>query len=495
MKRQEIRCRFWPYRFRPTARGKKSEQPKSKRFRTSAPKGAKLAEGYNDRTRDRTAAEEDDRASRLKALEECLKKEEIDQATYEKLRFQIAGGDLSSTHLVKGLDFKLLERIRSGEDVNAGETSKKLSELDDVPEDEPEGLDDELERMEETAVQAVAKKKTQKKGQLATTLPAAGKKRTRDQVLAEMKAARQAAKEKEASSLSTKFKKIGEIKKAGSRIERDSKGREVLIIVDEDGHEKRKVRKVAVDASKEREAFIPDKEAEVLGMEVPDFYKQKKAKEAEEEAAKEVSIFDDAGSDYDPLAGLDSASEAPDSEGEVSESEAKESKSPEKEDGEVASGPPPGAMAPPPRPQASSGARNYFKDSKSALASEESRNVTSLSDPAVLAALRKAKQLNAAVKTEEEQKNADREQRLKELLQSSIRDDEDMDLGFGTNRLEDEEDLEENHVKLSAWGDEGDGEHGGGKAKRKRGPKKRKGDGNNPADVMRVLERRKTEGS
>ena len=76
---------------------------KQKKFRTSAPKGSKLAQGYVDRAKTREDEEADERSARLKALEEALKKEEIDPATYEKLRFQIAGGDLSSTHLVKGL--------------------------------------------------------------------------------------------------------------------------------------------------------------------------------------------------------------------------------------------------------------------------------------------------------------------------------------------------------------------------------------------------------
>jgi hypothetical protein len=67
-----------------------------------------------------------------------------------------------------------------------------------------------------------------------------------------------------------------------------------------------------------------------------------------------------------------------------------------------------------------------------------------------------------------------------------------MDMGFGTSRFEDEEDFEDQKIKLSQWGqDDGDEESKGGKAKRKRGPKKRKGDVNNAADVLRVIEARK----
>jgi hypothetical protein len=72
-------------------------------------------------------------------------------------------------------------------------------------------------------------------------------------------------------------------------------------------------------------------------------------------------------------------------------------------------------------------------------------------------------------------------------------------MGFGSSRFEDEEDFEEKKVKLSAWGGKDDDEEGDrrgeGKGKRKRGPKKRKGDGNNAEDVMRVIDGRKSAGS
>ncbi|TPX17974.1 uncharacterized protein E0L32_011942 [Thyridium curvatum] len=472
---------------------------KQKKFRTSAPRGSRLAEGYTDRSKATAEAEEDDRAERLKALEESFRKEEIDQTTYEKLRFEIAGGDLSSTHLVKGLDFKLLERIRKGEDVYAEKkapspTEEQEPEAENAPE---EDVDDALERLEDTEVQAVERQKAQKKGQLATTSLVPGKKRTRDQILAEMKAAREAAKAKEESALGGKFKKIGAKKAAGSRIEYDSRGREVLIIVDEDGHEKRKVRKVNPDEAKERAAFVPDSQAEVLGMEVPEYYKQKQQREAEEAAAKEVDIFDDA-DDYDPLAGIDSGSDASDSEDEGAKSKAQASaeESHEGEDGEVVEEPASKGMPPPPRPQAGPASRNYFKDSKTGLASEESRAAPSMSDPAVLAALKKAKTLRAAEQSEEDKRKAEREERLKKLLESSNRDAEDMDMGFGSSRVEDEADLDDGDVKLSKWGgDKAGGESGGGGGKRKRGSKKRKGDGNNAEDVMRVLEQRRSKES
>lgn len=372
---------------------------------------------------------------------------------------------------------------------------KEPVEVSPEPDAEPgEDVDDALERLEGGEVQTVNKARTQKKGQLSTAL-IPGKKRTRDQILAELKAAREAAKAKEeASTLGSRFKKIGAKQAPGSRVERDSKGREVLVIVDEDGHEKRKVRKVAVETSDERAAFVPDKKTEVLGMEVPEFYKKKQQEQAEEEAAREENIFDDADSDYDPLAGMSSDSEDSGSEGEVNDDEAKATALSKKDATD-----PSQQMPPPPAPAAAaeaarSGPRNYFGTANPL--EEESRKAPSLSDPAILAALQKARKLNMVEKSEEEQKEAERQERLKRLVQSSNRDEQDMDMGFGTNRVEDEDDGEDNQIKLSTWGDGDDGDPSkGSKAKRKRGPKKRKGDGNNAADVMRVLERRKAESS
>ncbi|KAI0383696.1 hypothetical protein F5Y04DRAFT_19297 [Hypomontagnella monticulosa] len=450
----------------------------SKKFKSYDPKGSKLAEGYVDRARNRNSEEEDERAERLKALEESLKKEEIDQETYDKLRSQIAGGDLSSTHLVKGLDFKLLERVRQGENVYG---NSDVKEEDSEPEDD---IDEELDELEEKEVAAVTKEKTAKKGQLSTAPLNPSKKRTRDQILAEMKAAREAAKASEETSLGSKFKKIG-TKTPGTRIERDSKGREVMIVVDEDGHEKRKVRKIQPAAEAEEmtpkatDMMMPDKNAKPLGMEVPEFYR----KQAEEPEDDDVNIFDDVGDDYDPLAGLE------DEDSEDEESTEKKAQPPniDKEDTS--------AMPPPPRPAATMESRNYFKDSKTELVSSQSLKAPSMSDPAIQAALKKAASLNPISRpTEEDDKEARaKAERLRKMLQNSDRDAEDMDMGFGTSRFEDEEDFEEKQVKLSEWGrDDGDDGHGGGGgSKRKRGPKKRKGDVNSAADVLRAMEKQR----
>ena len=468
-----------------------------KKARTSAPKGSKLAQGYVDRAKTRQEQDEDERAERLRALEESLKKDEIDRATYDRLRSEIAGGDLSSTHLVKGLDFKLLERIRKGEDVYSG---KPESSAEGQEEEEPEeDADDALERLEAAEVEAITKEKVQKKGQLAPASLNPGQKRSRNQILAEMKAAREAAaKAKQESALGSKFKKIGAKKAPGTRIERDSKGREVMIIVDEDGHERRKVRKVGIvsheEQEREREALALAS-GSVLGMEVPEFYKKQLAEqEAEEETDGEIRIFDDAGSDYDPLAGLEgSDDDSSDEEGAIKEPKAGEAAGASATD-----------MPPPPKPAAPD-ARNYFRDSKTSLTSAETYKTPSLDDPTLMAALKKAKAISAAEKSEEEQKAAERERRLREKLQASNRDDDDLDMGFGSSRVEDEADGDDTaKVKLSEWkggdddgDDDGEGGDGGGdnkSSKRKRGPKKRKGDKNSFADVMRVMERNKSGG-
>ncbi|KAI1341530.1 hypothetical protein F5Y15DRAFT_359169 [Xylariaceae sp. FL0016] len=448
-------------------------EKREKRFRSFAPKGSKLAEGYTDRAQAREEAEEDERAIRLKALEESLKKEEIDQDTYDRLRHQIAGGDLSSTHLVKGLDFKLLQRIRKGEDVYDDEKAEEPE--DDV---EEEHVDDEFERLEDENIAAVTKEKATKKGQLSTTPLNPSKKRTRDQILAEMKAAREAAKAKQESALGGRFKKIGALKPGTTRIERDSKGREVMIIVDEDGHEKRKIRKIQAGTEEPEHDMMPDPKAKPLGMEVPEIYKAK----MEQTEDEKVNIFDDAGSDYDPLAGLDADSDSDEDETKL------EAGSPEP--GKKMNS---GAMPPPPRPSGAAEPRNYFKDSKTALVSSETLKAPSMSDPAIQAAFKKAASLKITEQPDEDDEEARaKAERRRKMLSNNDRDAEDMDLGFGMSRNEDEADFDDTKVKLSEWGHDGneDRQEKGG-SKRKRGPKKRKGDSNNAADVLREMERQK----
>ncbi|KAJ6445865.1 RED-like protein [Purpureocillium lavendulum] len=459
-----------------------------KKHKTSVPKGAKLAAGYVDRAQQRQDEVEDDREAQLKALDLALKGGEIDRETYDKRRFDIAGGSLDSTHLVKGLDFKLLERIRKGEDVYGNKANKEQQNDEEPAEDD---IDDAFDDLAEKEVHAVEREKTQKKGQFSTVALEPGKKRTRNQILAELKAAREAAKAQQQSSLGSKFKRIGGVKqKPGTRIERDAKGREVLIIVDEDGNEKRKVRKLqAADEEAppepEQDLPMPDPKAKPLGMEVPEHYRKKEMPEED----KDVDIFDDIGDDYDPLAGMD---------GSESDSGDSDEDKPTAEDSKEGSKATDAArMPPPPRPAPPAAARNYFKNSKTGLLSEEAAKGPSMSDAEMMAAIKRAAALRP-IEGEEDAKAKEAaramEERRKKLLQNSARDDEDLDMGFGTSRFEDEEDFDDDKVKLSTWGAEGgdggdDGARGG--QKRKRGPKKRKGDANNAEDVLRVMEQRK----
>jgi hypothetical protein len=459
----------------------------TKKFRsTAAPKGVKLPSGYIDRTRERVSEDEDDKAARVKALEEMMKLQQIDQAMFERLRDEIIGGDVGSVHLVKGLDYKLLERVRKGEDVLNGAAKEAEPETDHVD------VEEELEELQDREVAPVAKEKAVKKGEMAPPSLVAGKKRNRDQILAEMKAARMAAKEKAAPSLGAKFKKVG-ASTSGPRIERDSKGREVLITVDEDGNEKRKVRKVQPNQVEEKGhgLLMPDKDAIPLGMEVPEIPK------VVEEEEEDIDIFEDAGDDYDPLAGLeeDDDSDAEDSAApKTTTKEGPDILTPDTIEKPTSDTP---SMPPPARP------RNYFGDSKDppSTSHQPSTSAKAMSDPTILAALKKASSLHPiAAPGPTASEEAAREVRRKKMLQMDDRDAQDLDMGFGSSRFEDEEDFEEKRVKLSEWGAEdgdGDGEGGGkgGKGKRKRGPKKRKGDGESAADVLRVIERRKGEKS
>jgi hypothetical protein len=426
---------------------------------------------------------------RVKALEEMMKLQQIDEDTFVKLREEILGDNVTErAGLVKGLDRELLERVRRGEvgvsDVLEG--GKMNREEEEEGEDgEGEDVDDEFEKLESKEVEAVVKEREKKKGEMAP--PAlTGKKRNRDQILAELKAARAAAKEAAQPSLGARFKKVGD-RRAESRIERDSKGREVLITVDEDGNEKRKVRKVQVQEPVEKGhgLLMPDKDAKPLGMEVPEI-----PKVVEED--EDINIFDDAGDDYDPLAGLDED----DSDEENEDGEVTEDSKGKKVD--VEEKPAASSMAPPPRPLPQpSGPRNYFGDS--IPEPPEETGPKALSDPTFLAALKKASTLNPISKAAESEEEAAKEARRKKMLQQDDRDAEDMDMGFGSSRFADEEDFEEKKIKLSKWGggddEDEDGGKGDGKGKRKRGPKKRKGDGNSAADVMRVLEKRKAAGA
>lgn len=475
---------------------RESEQPPTKRFKASAaPKGTKLASGYQDRTALRRQQENEDGegeneekgdkegiAQRLKALEDMVKLGQIDQATFDKLRKDLGvGGDLESTHLVKGLDWDLLKRVRGGEDVSK-KTEEKEEESEQVPE---EDVDDELDRVLEEKVdlpEAAPKEKRVKKGNLA----APPGKMSRDEILRQLKASRAAAAETPSRpvepSLGSKFKKIHDGKPEKKRwIETDpSSGRrkEILTITDAEGKTKRKVRwldkEPPAPTTDGNGLLLPDQKAAPLGMEVPAEVAAKIAAEAAAAAEEEdEDIFAGAGTDYNPLADLDEAESSDGEEGELDEGRAVASKE-EK------------VISEPAKP------RNYFGKPEEPVAEDRSNPLAS--DPTILAALKRAAALRQGAAQEEqdlagddeEDVDADKLARRKKFLEEARRreaqDALDIDYGFGSSRIEDEEDED---------GPTFDDQQRGGTSKRKRGPKKRKGDKDSAADVLRVMEGRK----
>ncbi|RAH61503.1 hypothetical protein BO85DRAFT_411893 [Aspergillus piperis CBS 112811] len=486
---------------RQLAEYRREAQPASKKFKSSAaPKGTRLPSGYQDRAallRQKEEAEEggdgggdvSDLEKRVKALEEMVKLGQIDQATFEKLRAEMGvGGDLKSTHMVKGLDWELLRRVKGGEDVDVLEKEgekgegKEKEDVADVDEELDRVLGEKGEGVD--ALTAAPKEiKEKKKGVMA-------QRKSRDEILRELKASRAAAAAEAAKpaepALGTKFKRIGGESKAEKKrwVEQDENGRrkEILQITDAEGKTKRKVRwldkpgEVGGGAGDGPAGLLmPDKDAKPLGMEVPAEVATKAPAPAEDD---DDDIFAGVGDDYNPLGDLPDDDDSSD----------------ESEDGEK-----PKVTEPAPatgdtkKPEVTtSRPRNYFSTSTTDEVPEVDRSNPLAKDPTLLAALKRA----AALRQSEEAgaANADAEDvddetalRRKRFLEEARRrealDAMDMDMGFGGSRNDDDEEDEE--VVLETEGR-------GGK-KRKRGPKKKKGDKDSVTDVMRVLEGRKKE--
>lgn len=472
----------------------------SKKFRSSAaPKGTKLSSGYQDRTQLRISEAEDEKYVRVKALEELVKLGQMAPETFEALRNEIIGGDLKDAHLVKGLDYRLLERVKRGEDVLSGTEKPKASEPFLSPPEAvvaQEDVDKELEKLESKEIQPlIREEKLHKENAEAKPIL---KKRTRDDILRDLRASRAAAAEEAKArlpKLSDRFKKVG-VKREEPRIERDAKGREVLIIKDEDGNVKRKIRKQKFeDDTSSNGLLMPDKDLTPLGMDPPI------APAPEPGEDDDADIFGEVGKDYNPLAGLKDEEE--DSEDEGFDNHDKRHMTAEQQNLAEIVAPPAStdnhrtAMPPPPMPAQATTAKKrvYFDDTidnNSSTATESNP----LKDPTILAALKKASTINplptgdaTAAQNEEAIKLA----RHKKMLEINDRDAEDMDMGFGSSRFDDQEDGEDARVKLSNWQGEGEDNDGkrDGKKERKRGPKKRKGDKHSAADVLKIMETKK----
>lgn len=480
----------------------------AKKFKGSAaPKGSRLGSGFTDRTQNRYDDEADERASRIKALEEQVKLGQLDNATFEALRDQITGGDVGATHLVKGLDRKLLERVRKGEDVLGG--AKPVDQED---------LEDEFEKFEEKEVARIEREKVAKKGEMAPPPPVAGAKRSRDQILAELKAQRKAQADARLAArpeLGDKFRDVGS-SRASSRTEVDAKGREVLITTDEHGNVKKKVRKVQVPVEEPTSSAQTHKYLdEGVTLPVP------KPIEKPAEPPKDDSdddIFDGVGDAYDPLGGLGDDDTSDDEDGEVPEklskpdttapSESTSEVEPKSKSKEATTT----SMPPPPPPVQPAVSRNYFKSTTTTTdeTAESQAPQNPFNDAAFLAAIKKAGalsnislSLNASSDDPSAPESAEakeaRLQKRAQMLAASDRDLEDMDLGFGSSRFGDEEEGDDGkRIKLSTWkgngdDDDDDGDGGGSKEKKKKG-RRRKGDKNSAADVLGVMERRKEAG-
>jgi hypothetical protein len=466
-----------------------SLQPPKKKFRSSAPKGSKFADGYIDRAKARQEAqdEEDDKAERIKALEEQVRLGQLPYETFEALRDKIAGGDVSTTHLVKGLDFKLLERVRRGEDVLNTSAGKPLED----EEAEPVDVDEELEKLQAQAIETAKREKTEKKGTMAPP-PTTGVKRTRDEIMAELKAQRKAAAEAKAAAAPTfdgRWKKIGEQQKP--KIEIDHKGREVITTVDKDGNVKKKVRKVEPITASDAQAAakMPTSSNVVLGA---DFAVPSAKAEAQVDDDDDEDIFENAGTEYNPLGDIEDDDDDSDDDEEANAATKSTPRvNPPAHDSQ-SSGTGQTAPVMPAKP------RNYFGNA-SVDTDEVKDRFKGIEN-----VLKKAAQLGAAASSEGGEENETREEhearlaKRAKMLAQEDRDLEDMDMGFGSSRFEDEQEGgEEKKMRLSEWkggastGDDGceEDEKGGGKKKRK--PKKRKGDVNNAADIFRVIEGRK----
>ena len=462
----------------------------SKKFKSSAPKGIKYGAGYIDRAKARAEGEDgdDDKAERIKALEEQMKLGQIPVETFEALRDEITGGDIASTHLVKGLDRRLLERVRRGEDVMRTGDEGSSAEA-------PPDVDDELDKLEDIDVETVQRERVQKKGTMAAPPPVAGVKRSRDEIMAELRAQRKAAVEaKAAPSLDTsKWRKVGE--KERSRIEIDSKGREVLITVDEDGVLKKKVRKLpGKDVNLPETAIqMPEAGKAVLGadMVVPPL--QNPAAEDSDD-----DIFEGVGAEYNPLGDDDDSNESGFSDDEDEEIPTKKASTakPTEQDTNT-------TKAKDNNDDLPTAHRNYFKDT-----SEKNQESTEDRLAGVQNILKKAAKMDSARSADADEDsseaanaNAARLKKRAEMLAQQDRDLDDMDMGFGGSRYDDgEEDGDGGKVKLSEWKgsavDEGSGEGAGDRdgGKKKRKPKKRKGDANSITDIMRVIDGRKGAG-
>jgi hypothetical protein len=426
---------------------------------------------------------ENSKEERLKRLEEMFKLQQIDEGMLETMRRELGvGGRVETSHLVKGLDWELLKRVRGGEDVLAtqdGEPEEK-EEMSGV--EGAEDVDDQLDGVLSHEVQATKEDATSTS--LSTTEEPHPETEvlSRDEILRRLKASRSAAAmppPPPSAALNDRFKKVGSDSKSEKKRFTeviDGRRREVLLTTDKEGKSKRKVRWLDPPGTQVQVEAVVEKPKEVMGMEVPAEIaaRQKAALElqmAEEEG--DDDIFAGVGAEYDPLKDIGS-------------DEDEDDKATAKEAHPVAS---PDSTQKPDNP------RNYFGDTTEG---QKDNSHPIANDPTILAALKRAAALRQAEAASGGQDN-DRDQNedeehdperalkrkafLEKLKQQQADDARDLDMGFGESRFGDEED-EDGPLY-------GSGDDKGHREKRKRAPKKRRGDKDNVKDVLGVLTGRK----
>jgi hypothetical protein len=339
--------------------------------------------------------------------------------------------------------------------------------------------------LEQTTV-APKEQKGKKKGTMAPPPP---RKKTRDEILKELKASRSAPRPPPESTLGSRFKKLGDDKPEKKRfveVAENGRRREVLVITDAQGNTKRKVRWIDKPGETAPSSELSKSEdAKPWGMEVPAEIAAKAAANATPDDDDD-DIFAGVGADYDPLAGIeDDDDSSSDEEGEAKEKGGKKPDAKDStEDGKGL------------EDEKQPAKRNYFSTSTSDAAVEEEpedRSNPLMKDPTIMAALKRAAALRqTSPSAEDSGESGESALRQKKFLEEARRRDAmdaaDMDMGFGGSR---NEDGEEEDVPLLDFDDAGDGQERGGAKKRKRGPKKKKGDKNSVSDVMSVLEGRK----
>lgn len=364
---------------------------------------------------------------------------------------------MGSTHLVKGLDYALLEKVRRGEDVMGEEEEQGGEEEEDV-----EGR---LEKALEMEVVAVERKGEKKKGVQAPPAP-----KSRTEILAALKESRRAAREAAMPVLGAKFKKIGGPKEKVKEkvVEREK----VKYVTLPDGRVKKMVKR---EKPKKVELEAPEPTSAPLGMMPPP---PKPTAVVEEE--DDDDIFTGVGAEYDPLAGLqDDDDSSTDEEGEAPETKKLK---PENEENTPSTSPPaePPMPPPPPRPKL-----NYFNEPDTPTSDTYKPPTASslLSDPTLAAALAKASLLKPlSSSSSSSSADAEKAKRHAVLLESADRDAFDIDFGFGGSRDFGDEDDDDGYQMKK-----------GGGAKRKRGggvKKVKKGDKDDAGIVGKIVEER-----